>query len=225
MASPNEDLAWLGAVGRALAPLSRVAVHDVRSPLNALRLNLTLVRRTLDQGGAERWLSVVEEEVGRLEACFNASLSLFTPGVGAEPDADLSSSFRTSEALLASAAEKRGVHWRSSVPALPGPWPAGVAAAWLATTSLLVGHSERGDALTVAAERTAAGATLVVEGQGQGGTDRGVPLRSDIERLWRRRGPIGALAWPAVPADGDGIRLTITVEAGDATRSSDERSA
>ena len=78
--SDPADLHWRGAIDLALGPLHRALAHDLRAPLNAVGLNLTLVRRTLegDTAAARRWLTVVEEESRRLEQLLTEHLALLT---------------------------------------------------------------------------------------------------------------------------------------------------
>ena len=106
------ELTWRGAVDVALEPLHRAVAHDLRSPLNALKLNLTLARRTLenDPSAARRWLEVVEGESRRLGALLDAYLKLATP----TPDRDsavidLGLLLREIQPLLSCLAERQGV--------------------------------------------------------------------------------------------------------------------
>ncbi|MEM1177200.1 MAG: hypothetical protein AAGM22_02550 [Acidobacteriota bacterium] len=212
MASARK-LAWLGAVGLALAPLRRVAIHDVRSPLNALRLNLTLVRRTLERGGAQRWLEVAEEEVVRTEACFAAAATLLGAG-GADGEAvdDLTSSYAAASSLLSSLAEKRGVDWRPDVEAPRGRWSAESATALLATAAVAIEACASKGVVVFECCGAAERARVRIRRPGPENGDGAERLAASLEPLWRCDDRLGSVSIEA-PDDGVAGRW-ITVDVG-----------
>ena len=82
---PELRLAWrLGVLNRIHAGVS----HDIKSPINAMVLNLELLKRSVTgdlPGGEElrakqqRWLGVVEQELGRLRRALEVILAATAP--------------------------------------------------------------------------------------------------------------------------------------------------
>ncbi len=177
----TDDLAWRGAVDRALAPLHRAVAHDLRSPLNAVRLNLALVRRALEGDAASggRWLDVVEKELVRLEGLLEAHLEL-TASSAASDEAravDLGVLLRRSEPVLRCLAPRRGVDLTLEPAPARGTWPEGVARrAVVAAVALATGSTPSGGALRVASTRGGSAAHLVLSGESLPAPEQLAPL-------------------------------------------------
>lgn len=181
----THDLDWRGAVAVALDPLRRVASHDIRSPLNALRLNLTLVRRTLASGQVERWLGVAEDEIDRLEKSFRSLSPLLGAIDFSRPVGDLLAVLVSLDELIASFASKRNVIWQCDAADFAGSWPPGSDISVVATAASAIDHAGEGERCSLVCRRRSGEARLELGGL-EVTTING--LEAVVEHLWRGPG-------------------------------------
>ncbi|MEM6792433.1 MAG: histidine kinase dimerization/phospho-acceptor domain-containing protein [Acidobacteriota bacterium] len=181
------DLAWLGARELALRPLLRAVEHDLRSPLNAVKLNLTLLERTLGTASAGRWLRVVQEEVSSLEKLFELASWLEPADPQREVPAgprDLCRRLRAAEPLLESLAGKRDRSWRLEAEPRIGDWAPGAGSALLATASAALDSAPEGSGSPVLLTVSGAGPSAALARLEGGGR----PEPRLLETLWSPSG-------------------------------------
>ncbi len=94
---------------RALTRVYRGVAHDLRAPLNAMVLNLELLRRSLDSmampgqdvaAKQQRWVAVIEQELQRLRRALDVLLAQTAPPSETAEPFDLRNVIEEIEALL-----------------------------------------------------------------------------------------------------------------------------
>jgi len=108
----------IAAYARGLTRLYMGVAHDFKAPLNALILNLELLRDSLDDQRTDpeqlldeqrRWVRVIGEEIGRLRKMIQSLLSLSAPPREEREAFDLREVIRDAEFLLAPQARQQNV--------------------------------------------------------------------------------------------------------------------
>jgi PAS domain S-box-containing protein len=109
-----ETLASLGALAAGLA-------HEIRNPLNAAQLQLTLVDRRLekDPGSARASASLVRDELRRLAGLVEDFLAFARPSELRVRPADLCATIRTTVSLIEPQSEQHGVTLVVDLPDAP----------------------------------------------------------------------------------------------------------
>lgn len=107
-----------------LEHLQRGLAHDSKGPLNAMGLQLELLRATLD-GESElaekqaRWLAGLREELDRLSEMLHRVTDLFRPPDPRPGPVDLAGLLREIEGLVAAESRQRRIPLRFDLPAAP----------------------------------------------------------------------------------------------------------
>jgi signal transduction histidine kinase len=115
---------------RALTRVYRGVAHDLRAPLNAMVLNLELLRRSLEPAPADRdepprpdlaakqqrWVNIIEQELQRLRRALDVLLAQTAPPSEKAEPFDLRGVLEEIEALLFPQARQQQVAVRTSVP-------------------------------------------------------------------------------------------------------------
>jgi signal transduction histidine kinase len=110
---------------RALTRVYRGVAHDLRAPLNAMVLNLELLRRSLDPaappredmaGKQQRWVGVIEQEIQRLRRALDVLLAQTAPTSEKTEPFDLRGVLEEIEALLFPQARQQYVTLAVRVP-------------------------------------------------------------------------------------------------------------
>lgn len=132
-----EDKARTAALEASLAMASRLRlqsvfrsrVHDLKAPLNALALNLELLRRTLDEREAQPdardsqhdLVELLRREIARLGRALDAALSEMTPRPAARSPRrlDVRRLIREAAAVIRPSAQAVGVVLRTRIPKSP----------------------------------------------------------------------------------------------------------
>lgn len=110
---------------RSLARFLVAMMHDLKAPLNAMNLNLELLRASFDERVAEtgqrqrRYVGILAEELARLDRALGLLLSSAVPGSAAEQTFDLRELAGELEMLLAPLAKRQMVELSCEVPAEP----------------------------------------------------------------------------------------------------------
>ncbi|HEV8628995.1 MAG TPA: HAMP domain-containing sensor histidine kinase [Thermoanaerobaculia bacterium] len=115
----------LAAQLRALTRVYRGVAHDLRAPLNAMVLNLELLRRSLDPAAPprpdladkqQRWLSIIEQELQRLRRALDVLLAQTAPPSEKAEAFDLRGVLEEIQALLYPQARQQRIELDSRVP-------------------------------------------------------------------------------------------------------------
>lgn len=110
---------------RALTRVYRGVAHDLRAPLNAMVLNLELLRRSLDpttprredlEARQQKWVGVIEQEIQRLRRALDVLLAQTAPPSEKAEPFDLRGVLEEIEALLFPQARQQQVEVHVSVP-------------------------------------------------------------------------------------------------------------
>ena len=110
---------------RALTRVYRGVAHDLRAPLNAMVLNLELLRRSLDpttprredlESKQQRWVTVIEQELQRLRRALDVLLAQTAPPSEKAEPFDLRGVLEEIEALLYPQARQQYVTVEVAVP-------------------------------------------------------------------------------------------------------------
>jgi signal transduction histidine kinase len=110
---------------RALTRVYRGVAHDLRAPLNAMVLNLELLRRSLDpttlrredlESKQQRWVNVIEQELQRLRRALDVLLAQTAPPLEKAEPFDLRGVLEEIEALLYPQARQQQVTLAVTVP-------------------------------------------------------------------------------------------------------------
>lgn len=110
---------------RALTRVYRGVAHDLRAPLNAMVLNLELLRRSLDpttprredlESKQQRWVTVIEQELQRLRRALDVLLAQTAPPMEKAEPFDLRGVLEEIEALLYPQARQQHVTVAVQVP-------------------------------------------------------------------------------------------------------------
>jgi len=110
---------------RALTRVYRGVAHDLRAPLNAMVLNLELLRRSLDpttprredlESRQQRWVTVIEQELQRLRRALDVLLAQTAPPSEKAEPFDLRGVLEEIEALLYPQARQQHVTIEVAVP-------------------------------------------------------------------------------------------------------------
>ena len=110
---------------RALTRVYRGVAHDLRAPLNAMVLNLELLRRSLDpstprredlEAKQQRWVTVIEQELQRLRRALDVLLAQTAPPSEKAEPFDLRGVLEEIEALLYPQARQQHVTLEVEVP-------------------------------------------------------------------------------------------------------------
>jgi signal transduction histidine kinase len=110
---------------RALTRVYRGVTHDLRAPLNAMVLNLELLRRSLDPSAPQRpdlaerqqrWLTVIEQELQRLRRALDVQMAQTAPPEEKAEPFDLRGVLSEIEALLYPQARQQHVTLAVEVP-------------------------------------------------------------------------------------------------------------
>jgi signal transduction histidine kinase len=110
---------------RALTRVYRGVAHDLRAPLNAMVLNLELLRRSLDpttprredlESKQQRWVNVIEQELQRLRRALDVLLAQTAPPLEKAEPFDLRGVLEEIEALLYPQARQQQVVVAVTVP-------------------------------------------------------------------------------------------------------------
>ncbi len=110
---------------RALTRVYRGVAHDLRAPLNAMVLNLELLRRSLDpttprredlEARQQKWVGVIEQELQRLRRALDVLLAQTAPPSEKAEPFDLRGVLEEIEALLYPQARQQQVELHVSVP-------------------------------------------------------------------------------------------------------------
>lgn len=110
---------------RALTRVYRGVAHDLRAPLNAMVLNLELLRRSLDpttprredlEAKQQRWVTVIEQELQRLRRALDVLLAQTAPPSEKAEPFDLRGVLEEIEALLYPQARQQQVTVEVAVP-------------------------------------------------------------------------------------------------------------
>ena len=110
---------------RALTRVYRGVAHDLRAPLNAMVLNLELLRRSLDpttprredlESKQQRWVNVIEQELQRLRRALDVLLAQTAPPSEKAEPFDLRGVLEEIEALLYPQARQQQVTLAVTVP-------------------------------------------------------------------------------------------------------------
>lgn len=110
---------------RALTRVYRGVAHDLRAPLNAMVLNLELLRRSLDpasprredlEAKQQRWVDVIEHELQRLRRALDVLLAQTAPPSEKAEAFDLRGVLEEIEALLHPQARQQRVELEMQVP-------------------------------------------------------------------------------------------------------------
>ncbi|HEV8242349.1 MAG TPA: ATP-binding protein [Thermoanaerobaculia bacterium] len=110
---------------RALTRVYRGVAHDLRAPLNAMVLNLELLRRSLDpttprredlEAKQQRWVTVIEQELQRLRRALDVLLAQTAPPSEKAEPFDLRGVLEEIEALLYPQARQQRVTVDVKVP-------------------------------------------------------------------------------------------------------------
>ncbi|HXT49966.1 MAG TPA: ATP-binding protein, partial [Thermoanaerobaculia bacterium] len=110
---------------RALTRVYRGVAHDLRAPLNAMVLNLELLRRSLDpttprredlETKQQRWVTVIEQELQRLRRALDVLLAQTAPPAEKAEPFDLRGVLEEIEALLYPQARQQYVTLAVTVP-------------------------------------------------------------------------------------------------------------
>ena len=110
---------------RALTRVYRGVAHDLRAPLNAMVLNLELLRRSLDpttprredlESKQQRWVTVIEQELQRLRRALDVLLAQTAPPSEKAEPFDLRGVLEEIEALLYPQARQQRVTLEVKVP-------------------------------------------------------------------------------------------------------------
>jgi signal transduction histidine kinase len=118
----------MAAQQRALTRVYRGVAHDLRAPLNAMVLNLELLRRSLDpatprreemEPKQKRWVDVIEQELQRLRRALDVLLAQTAPPSEKAEPFDLRGVLEEIEALLFPQARQQAVKVAVSVPEEP----------------------------------------------------------------------------------------------------------
>jgi signal transduction histidine kinase len=118
----------LAAQLRGLAGVFMAAAHDLKAPLNALALNVELLRAALGREAdsapptrakVDRYLSVLEREIGQIDRALTTVLTQALPGSGEEVAFDLRELVEELGRLLGPQARRQRVELATSVPAEP----------------------------------------------------------------------------------------------------------
>lgn len=110
---------------RALTRVYRGVAHDLRAPLNAMVLNLELLRRSLDPNNPKReemlerqakWVGVIEQEVHRLQRALEVLLAQTAPPSEKPEPFDLRGVLDEIHALLYPQARQQKIELKSETP-------------------------------------------------------------------------------------------------------------
>lgn len=110
---------------RALTRVYRGVAHDLRAPLNAMVLNLELLRRSLDpasprrdelEAKQQRWVGIIEQELQRLRRALDVLLAQTAPPSEKAEAFDLRGVLEEIEALLHPQARQQRVELEVWVP-------------------------------------------------------------------------------------------------------------
>jgi signal transduction histidine kinase len=110
---------------RALTRVYRGVAHDLRAPLNAMVLNLELLRRSLDpatprredlEAKQQKWVGVIEQELQRLRRALDVLLAQTAPPAEKAEPFDLRGVLEEIAALLHPQARQQQVALEVSVP-------------------------------------------------------------------------------------------------------------
>jgi signal transduction histidine kinase len=113
---------------RALTRVYRGVAHDLRAPLNAMVLNLELLRRSLDpatprredlEAKQQRWVDVIDQEIQRLHRALDVLLAQAAPPEEKAEAFDLRGVLAEIEALLSPQARQQKVTVCVQVPEEP----------------------------------------------------------------------------------------------------------
>jgi signal transduction histidine kinase len=115
----------LAAQLRALMRIYRGVAHDLRAPLNAMVLNLELLKRSLDPAAPprpelpdkqQRWIVVIEQELQRLRRALDVLLAQTAPSSESAERFDVRDVLEEIHALLYPQARQQGVEIQVEVP-------------------------------------------------------------------------------------------------------------
>jgi signal transduction histidine kinase len=118
----------LAAQLRGLAGVFMAAAHDLKAPLNALTLNVELMRRAVGReveaapevrAKLERYLAVLEGEIGQIDRALTTVLVEALPGSAGEEAFDLRDLIVELGRLLAPQARRQGVELSTRLPERP----------------------------------------------------------------------------------------------------------
>ncbi len=117
----------VAAYSRGLARLYMGIAHDFKAPLSALLLNLELLESSIEAGvqtdsereDQRRWISIVEEEIGRLRRAFDALLQFTAPPKDEKQTFDIREVTEELTTLLKPQARQQSVEVRTSIPNEP----------------------------------------------------------------------------------------------------------
>jgi C4-dicarboxylate-specific signal transduction histidine kinase len=123
----DDPRAWLIEQMRALAAITPAVAHDLRAPINAMVLNLEVLKETLVKGGMaslpsleqsrlQRYTNALREELGRLHHSLEIYIAHISPRSDRVESIDLRDLASELSALLTAPARKQQVEVRSSVP-------------------------------------------------------------------------------------------------------------
>jgi signal transduction histidine kinase len=110
---------------RALTRLYRGVAHDLRAPLNAMVLNLELLRRSLDpanprredlEARQQRWVAIIEQELQRLRRALDVLLAQTAPPSEKAEAFDLRGVLEEIHALLHPQARQQRIEVEVQVP-------------------------------------------------------------------------------------------------------------
>lgn len=113
---------------RALTRVYRGVAHDLRAPLNAMVLNLELLRRSLDPAVAarpdlpdrqQRWITIIEQELQRLRRALDVLLAQTAPPSEKPERFDLRGVLEEISSLLYPQARQQRVELASELPEQP----------------------------------------------------------------------------------------------------------
>jgi signal transduction histidine kinase len=188
--SPADSLLRMVCQLRALQRVHRGMAHDLRGPLNAMVLNLELLRRSLDPATPpradlaerqQRWLAVVEQELQRLRRSLDLLLAQMAPPPEGAERFDLRGVIEEIAALVLPQARHQQVAVATALPAEQLPIDAHRDPLRQATLNLAINALEampEGGELRLALEREPNLARILVSDTG-----RGIPAEL-IERIF-----------------------------------------
>ncbi len=159
----------------AMSGLYPGVVHDLRSPLNALVVNLELLKTSLSESPdverQKRYVRILDEELMRLNGAIDRLLPAAAPPRDERGRFDLGEVVREVEALLAPRARQQRVALEIDVPEEPlllEGWRDRVKQALLSITVNGLEAMPEGGTLAISAARTGSGAALSVTDTGPG---------------------------------------------------------
>jgi signal transduction histidine kinase len=113
---------------RGISRLFMGIAHDLRSPLNAMVINLEMLKRTMQENAStdperrerrERYMGVLTQEIVKLNRFLGSVLDLTSPHVEHKHDLDLRGLVKGLQTLIAPQAQKQGVLLDFQLPSVP----------------------------------------------------------------------------------------------------------